>query len=207
MWAVDSEAELEEAADTKDWYSWWRWWGQCLSKYGYWTCFKSNKYTDCYFNKAFEGCNILCYAPPNKDCHTQWRISFTTELVLPLIKWYHTISHPEKNNLGWQHRLDNTVLTSGNLSTISLWSLALCPNPKERSWIIAWMLPCQCSMVQSCSWPHQAMDCKNWRFQQWIVCIDMHWHFNKSSQINMHWNQIQWFNCKKNWTNFASLLP
>ncbi len=40
---------------------------------------------------SIDGHAILCYASPNENHHTQWKIVITKEMVVPLIKWYHSI--------------------------------------------------------------------------------------------------------------------
>ncbi len=45
--------------------------------------------------RPFDWHVILCHASPSEDGDTQWKISITKEMVVPLIKWFHTIlAHP-----------------------------------------------------------------------------------------------------------------
>ncbi len=56
---------------------------------------KAAKYPKQYFNKLIDGCVIACHALPNEDCLTQWNISSTKEIVIPLLKRFHSIlAHP-----------------------------------------------------------------------------------------------------------------
>ncbi len=56
---------------------------------------KTIKHPDHNFDKTLDGHVILCFASPNEGRDTQWKIAITKEMVVPLIKLFHTLlAHP-----------------------------------------------------------------------------------------------------------------
>ncbi len=59
------------------------------------------KYPDWYVNKLIDGQINMCHVLPNDDCLTKWKIALEKEMIIPLVKWYHTMLLHHDSKRSW----------------------------------------------------------------------------------------------------------